>query len=77
MTGFDSEADRRDAIRKQIVFECVRLVNQTIGKTSVTKTPEERAILMLDVILGLMQSMQIDARQAMWVKEIKDAESKL
>lgn len=77
MTGFDSESDRREAIRKQIVFECVHLVNQTIRKTNVTNTPEERTTLMLDVILGLMESIRIDARQAMWIKEAKDAEGKI
>lgn len=77
MTGFDSEANRRDAIRKQIVDTCLFRVQETISLTAITNTPEERAILMLDVVLGLMQSMQIDARQALWVWEIKDAESKL
>jgi hypothetical protein len=74
MTGFDSESDRRDAIRKQIVDVCLFRVQETISLTAVTSTPEERATLMLDVILGLLESIRIDARQAMWIKETKDAE---
>lgn len=77
LTGFDSESDRRDAIRKQIVDECRFSVQQIIEKHAVTKTREERHFLELDVISTLLEAAVMETRSLMMRQEIHDAESNL
>ena len=70
MTGFDSKSDRREAIRKQIIDECVFTVNRMIIERSVTQTPAERSLLLLGVTMRLSELSYLDAQMLMLVKEI-------
>ena len=90
MTGFDSESDRRDAIRRQIVDECVAYVHEKIGIHGVTQTPEERRYLEVTVarrllnhpILNnmmreLLKRQELEAMSQMMRQEIADVEKEI
>lgn len=74
MTGFDSEADRRDAVRKQIVDAAVEQVHECIGRNRVTATPEERRYLELAVAMRLLDGLRLEAMSVMMRQEIATAE---
>jgi hypothetical protein len=77
MTGFDSEADRRDAVRKQIVDAAVDAVHRVLQGNAVTATYEERLLLEVCVVERLLQGMRIEAMSQMYRQEIKAAEQEL
>jgi hypothetical protein len=77
MTGFDSESDRRDAVRKQIVDECVFTVRENIRVHGATNTHEERRWLELTVACNLLQGLQREAMSDVYRQEIEDAGKKL
>lgn len=77
MTGFDSESDRRDAIRHQIVNECVALVDASIDKHAPTGSLEERTYLLAAVMQRLHERVLGEARLGMMRREILDAEAEI
>ncbi len=76
-TGFDSEADRRDAIRREIVQDCVREVRTTIAKHGPTKAREERRYLEIAVAIHLLEGLRQEDATRMWYQEIADAEKEI
>jgi hypothetical protein len=77
LDGFDSESDRRDAIRKQIVDECLFTVRENICTHGATLTSEERHFLELEVACKLLESLRLDAMSVMMTQETLDALNKL
>jgi hypothetical protein len=77
MTGFDSEADRRDAVRTQIVDAAVDAVHRALQGNAVTATYEERLMLEVCVVERLLQGMRIEAMSQVYRQEIATAEQKL
>jgi len=75
--GFDSESDRRDAIRRQIVDECVAYVQQSIGIHGPTQTHEERRYLEIVVARRLLKGQELESMSAMLTQETLDALNKL
>jgi len=76
-TGFDSEADRRDAIRKQIVDECLFTIRENIRVHGATRTNEERRWLEVTIARELLTGMQREAQTAVYRQEIGEAEKAL
>lgn len=74
---FDSEADRRDAIRKQVVDLAYDEILKILSKCGVTHTPQERAYLQVAILKRLIQALYMDAQMALYAEEIKSAEAKL
>ena len=77
MDGFDSETDRRDAIRKQIVDTAYDEILKILSAHGATHTPQERAYLQAAILKRLVQAMYLDLQMAVYREEIKTAESKL
>ena len=70
MTGFDSEADRRDAIRKEIVDEAYQAVVAIIMNKGVTFTPEENTYFQAAILNRLAKGLCMEAMSAMFRQEI-------
>jgi hypothetical protein len=73
MTGFDSESDRRDAIRKQVVDEATGAVLRAISNHAVTFTPAERTFLQTAVAERLLFLLRIEAMSMLMREEIATA----
>lgn len=70
----DSESDRRDAIRRQIVQTCVGKVLDTIRENGVTTTAEERRYLEIEVATKLLNGIRLEAMSMMMRCEIHTIE---
>ncbi len=76
MSGFDSEADRRDATRREIVALSVGLVRECISQHTITKTIEEQRYLEMTVAAKLIDSQCREAYSQVLRQEIAAAEEK-
>jgi hypothetical protein len=77
LTGFDSEANRRDAIRQQIVNTCLGFIHEQIKKNGATKTHEERHWLEVSIASRLLSGIRLEAQTTMFGQEIKEAEKEI
>lgn len=73
LTGFDSESDRRDAVRKQVVDRSAAYVLNVVREHSVTGGQAEGAYLLVSVAERLIQSIALDAKTLMYREEIHTA----
>jgi hypothetical protein len=73
MTGFDSEAGRRDALRKQIVDAGVAAVLNVISQNAVTYTPAERMYLQIAIAQAVLNGVRLEAMSALFCEEIATA----
>jgi hypothetical protein len=63
--------DRREAIRQQIIDECVSAMNRIITEHSVTHTLAERSFLLTAVMMRLTESLCLEMRTQMMGPEIE------
>lgn len=77
MTGFDSEANRREAIRKQIVDAAYDNAMRVILSHGATHTMEERTYLQAMLIERLAKGLCMEAMSQVFRQEIQDAEGRL
>lgn len=77
ITGFDSEADRRDAVRKQIISQCVAEMRDIITSEGPTQTYQERRWLELSVAMELLKGLQLEFMSEVYRQEITTAEKEI
>jgi hypothetical protein len=77
MSPYDSESDRRDAVRKRLVDNCLRLIYDTIRIGSVTNTQEERRYLETAIAHKLLDGLRLESMSMMMRQEIHTAEAEI